>query len=74
MDPNGLATTYRAEWGPTTGYGWTSTWRSAGSATWGATVSVAITGLASRQLSHYRIVATNSAGTTYSADRTVSSP
>jgi hypothetical protein len=36
-------------------------------------VSVAVTGLASRQLYHYRIVATNSAGTAYSADRTVSS-
>lgn len=71
VDPNGLATSYRVEYGTGTTYGAASTWRSAGSATWGSSVSVGLTGLASRTLYHYRVVATNSAGTTTGLDRTL---
>ncbi len=70
VDPNGLATDYRVEYGATISYGTAPAWRDAGSKSWGSGVSADITGLASRRLYHYRLVARNSAGTSYGLDRT----
>jgi hypothetical protein len=71
INPNGLATTYQFEYGKTTAYGTNvpSTPKSAGSGTGDIAVSANIDGLAPLTTYHYRIVATNSMGTSYGADR-----
>jgi len=72
VNPNGAATTYYFEYGPTTSYG-TSSGGSAGSARGNVFVSRAITGLAPGTY-HFRVVASSWAGTTYGADRTFAQP
>src|SRR5262249_41904403 len=75
LDPDGLATNYYFEWGPTPAYG--SSARSgprggsAGGGSGATAVSAPIEGLSSYTSYHYRLVATNSVGTTYGADRTL---
>jgi hypothetical protein len=72
INPKGLSTTYQFEYGTTTEYGSTApvnpTFAGAGS----KDVSVAqpLGGLAEETLYHYRVVAENSAGTSYGEDRT----
>jgi len=70
VNPNGLATNYYFEYGLTAGYGTTTTQQNAGSSASPVTVSTAVTGLAPGMLYHYRLVATNSAGTTPGNDVT----
>ena len=70
VNPHGTATTYRFELGTTTGYGTSTVPVSAGSATSAAAVTTAVTSLAPGTTYHVRVVATNSAGTTYGADKT----
>ncbi len=70
VNPNGTTTTYYFEYGTTTGYGAKSGNQEAGSGTAAVSVSAAVTGLAPGTLYHYRLVATNSAGTGYGSDRT----
>jgi hypothetical protein len=70
VNPNGLATTYRFEYGPDTSYGSSSAGLPAGSGTVFVTEHVLVSGLFVGVL-HYRIVATNSTGTTYGSDATV---
>jgi hypothetical protein len=70
VDPNGRATTYRFEYGTTTGYGKRTAEASAGSGQSGRAVSATIGGLQPNQRYHYRVVATNAAGVARGRDRT----
>ena len=69
VDPNGLETSVRFEYGRTTSYGATSERVSAGAGDRGVPISIPLGGLRPYTRYHYRAVATNSAGTTRSLDR-----
>ena len=71
VNPNGKRTTYYFEYGTTTSYGLTSGTKWAGAGTSDVSVSAAITGLSPNTAYHYRIVAINSAGTSYGSDQTL---
>jgi secreted trypsin-like serine protease len=70
VNPNGAATTYSFQYGPTTSYGSTtsSAGTSAGTTTW--PVSTTATGLTPGTLYHFRLVTTSANGTTSGADAT----
>jgi hypothetical protein len=70
VDPDGQATTYHFEYGTTTSYGSSTSTASAGSGWVPVPVSSELTGLASSTTYHYRVVATNEAGTTDGPDGT----
>ncbi len=71
VDPHGDATTYYFDFGTTTGYGTRTATRNAGAGEKAVAVSMAISGLATSTTYHYRLVASNSTGTTLGADRTL---
>ena len=71
VNPNGLNTTYYFVYGTTASYGTQSGGASAGSGTSATNVSVTLSGLTSGTLYHYRVVATNSAGTSQGTDITL---
>jgi hypothetical protein len=68
VNPNGLATAWFFEYGTSTSYGSKTASTNAGSGTANANVSSGLTGLKPATTYHYRLVATNSAGTTRGAD------
>lgn len=68
VNPNGLATKYYLEYGTTESYGKKTEEVSAGSGTSNLEESKTITGLTGNTTYHYRVVATNSNGTTYGLD------
>ncbi len=68
VNPNGLATTYHFEWGTTTSYGTSTTETSAGSGSSAIAVSSGLTGLTGGVTYHYRVVATNTDGSTSGND------
>ena len=70
VNPNGASTTYHFDYGTTTNYGQSTTATSAGSGTSSTSVNVTISGLTTGTLYHYRISATNSAGTANGNDVT----
>jgi len=70
VNPNGEATTYYFEYGVDTSYGFTTSSSSAGSGTSPVTVTASIHSLISDTTYHYRLVATNSQGTSYGDDKT----
>jgi hypothetical protein len=70
VNPNGQSTTYHFEYGPSPGYGAISGAKSAGSGTAIIPVNAVAAGLRPDTLYHYRLVATNSAGTNYGSDQT----
>lgn len=70
VNPMGSATTYYFQWGTTSSYGNNTSGQSAGSGTSNLAVSANITGLSQHTVYHYRLVATNSAGTSYGSDGT----
>jgi hypothetical protein len=70
VNPNGLATTCYVQYGTSSGYGSSTVGQSVGSGTGGIPVSVTITGLSSATTYHYRIVTSNSSGTSYGSDQT----
>ena len=73
LNPHGLTTTVYFQYGTTTSYGHaTASQAKAGSAYQGASASVS--GLSANTTYHFRVVATNSAGTRYGADRTFTTP
>ncbi|MFA5795145.1 MAG: fibronectin type III domain-containing protein [Candidatus Brocadiia bacterium] len=70
LNPNGLATTVYFEYGTTTSYGTTTASQSAGNGTTSTSTSADITGLTPSTIYHFRMVATNSSGTSYGTDQT----
>jgi hypothetical protein len=74
LNPNGLVTTWYFQYGKTKNYGARTTAQDAGSGTKRVRVSATLTGLANKTTYHYRLVATNSRGTTPGADKTFKTP
>ncbi len=70
VNPNGLSATYYFEYGTDTNYGSTTPSTDAGSGTSDVSVSANLTGLSAGTTYHFRIVATNSVGTSYGSDAT----
>jgi hypothetical protein len=68
VNPNGAATKYYFEYGTTTSYGSKTTELSAGSGETNIKVSQAITGLKTKTIYHFRVVATNVNGATDGSD------
>jgi hypothetical protein len=69
VDPHGLTTTVYFQYGTTTNYGLTTAIQSKTGNTY-QNVTANISGLTASTTYHFRIVATNSAGTRYGSDRT----
>ncbi len=70
VNPNELQTTYSFQYGTTTGYGLQTDAVTLAAGTADQAVERVLTGLGSGTLYHYRLIATNTAGTTVGADRT----
>ena len=70
INPEGLETKYYFEYGLTTSYGTKTTEVSVGSGTTNKEASQAISGLKLETVYHYRVLATNSTGTTAGEDHT----
>ena len=68
VNPNGAATQWHVDYGTTTGYGSSTPSVSVGSGASATAVSADLTGLKAGTTYHYRVVATNSGGTTNGAD------
>jgi hypothetical protein len=68
VDPHGQATTWWVEYGTSASYGKKSTVANAGAGTNAAAVSAGLTGLTPGTTYHYRVVASNSAGTSRGGD------
>jgi len=68
VNANGQATTYYFEYGKDTSYGSKTTVTNAGSSSSTVTVSAGISGLQAGQTYHFRLDATNGAGTSLGAD------
>ena len=73
VNPEGSATTYQLEYGTTTSYGSKIPLspKSIGSGISNVSISEAISGLSQATTYHYRVVASNAAGTSYGADKTL---
>jgi hypothetical protein len=69
VNPNGLHTTYRFEYGTDTSYGSTTALDNAGSGATNAPATKAVTGLQPNTTYHFRLVATNAAGEAQGADQ-----
>jgi hypothetical protein len=69
LDPHGLTTTVYLQYGTTTSYGHTTPTQSQTGNTF-RDINADINGLITHTTYHFRIVATNTAGTSYGADRT----
>jgi hypothetical protein len=76
LDPNGLDTTYRFEYGTTTAYGTTAPVpdADAGSTPGAQSVHVDVSALQSGTVYHYRLLATNTNGATPGQDETCTTP
>jgi streptogramin lyase len=70
VTPRSQTTTYSFDWGLTAGYGSSTATFSAGSGASAQSVTAFISGLEPATTYHFRVVATNAAGTTLGADRT----
>jgi N-acetylneuraminic acid mutarotase len=73
VDPHGLTTTVHFQYGTTTSYGHTTANQTKTGNTY-QNVAANISGLTASTRYHFRIVATNSAGTRYGSDRTFTTP
>ncbi len=74
VSPNSQATTYVFDWGLTTAYGNTTTPASAGSGGSAAAVTSPLSGLSPVTTYHFRVTATNAAGSTVGADQAFTTP
>lgn len=74
VNPQSSSTSYYFQYGTTKAYGIQSGPVAAGSGTKAINASAAITGLTPHTTYHYRLVATNAAGTTLGADRSFATP
>jgi Ricin-type beta-trefoil lectin domain-like len=72
VNPEGLETSYRFQYGPTASYGFSApaSAQKIGAGTVDVAVSQTAAGLAQGTTYHYRLVATNREGSTYGSDRT----
>jgi hypothetical protein len=70
VTPNGLATNWWFEYGTSTGYGSKTAVKSAGSGTSAQNESAPVSGLKRSTTYHFRLVASNSGGTTVGSDGT----
>jgi hypothetical protein len=70
FDPDGIATTYRFEYGPTTAYDFKTPELSGGSGTGVVSFGASVDSLPSGRTFHYRVIAKNAGGTTIGPDRT----
>jgi phosphodiesterase/alkaline phosphatase D-like protein len=70
INPGGAPTTFSFQYGATSSYGAQTATRNAGSGTSDRSVSVGLYGLTAGTVYHYRVVATNSSGTTDGSDQT----
>jgi uncharacterized delta-60 repeat protein len=73
VNSNGLPTTYHVDYGHTKAYGSGTPAAAVGSGTSPVGVSARLKGLRAGTTYHYRLVATNAAGTSYGGDRTFKS-
>jgi plastocyanin len=73
LDPHGLTTTVSFQWGTTTSYGHTTAMQSQTGNTY-RNIAANISSLATHTTYHFRIVATNSAGTRMGSDRIFTTP
>jgi hypothetical protein len=71
VDSNGHATTWYFEYGASTGYGLRTATQNQSSSSGARSVSFGIGGLSASTTYHYRLVATNGAGTSVSSDATL---
>jgi hypothetical protein len=69
VNPQGADASYKFDYGTTTSYGSSTTGGDAGSGTTAVAESAPLTGLTPSTVYHYRIEATNSAGTTLGSDQ-----
>jgi virginiamycin B lyase len=69
VTPRSQATTYNFDWGLTAAYGSSTATATAGSGASAQSVTAVISGLAPATTYHFRLVATNAAGTTLGADQ-----
>ncbi|MFO1482445.1 MAG: CARDB domain-containing protein [Verrucomicrobiaceae bacterium] len=69
INPNGASTTAYFQYGATTSYGSSSGVGSFGSGTSSIAINTVLSGASPNTTFHYRVVATNSGGTTYGSDR-----
>ncbi|HEX5375206.1 MAG TPA: hypothetical protein VFW48_03520, partial [Solirubrobacterales bacterium] len=76
VNPKGLATSYRFEYGPTTAYGASVPVPdgSAGSGFANVEKANSVSGLTASTTYHFRIVASNAEGTTFGSDLTFTTP
>ncbi|MGH8103737.1 MAG: InlB B-repeat-containing protein, partial [bacterium] len=74
VKPNGASTTYYFEYGTTTAYGSQGPTQNAGSGYANVPVTAGLSGLLPNTTYHYRVVATNSNGTSTGQDRTFTTP
>jgi hypothetical protein len=70
VNPNGAPTTYRFEYGQTTAYGHTTSWKGAGAGSSGVPAAATSSGLTPGTKYHFRIVATNAGGLVRGGDLT----
>ena len=70
VDPSGLPTSYRFEYGGSTDYGTVTPDADAGTGITVASVAADVAGLAPAAAHHFRLVATNVDGTSFGADQT----
>jgi len=73
LDPHGLTTTVQFQWGTTTSYVHTTSVQTQTGNTY-RNIAANISGLTTHTTYHFRIVATNSAGTRLGSDRTFTTP
>ena len=71
VDPQGSPTTYQVEYGTSSSYGVQTAAQDAGTGDDPVTIAVPLTGLTAATTYHYRVVATNAAGVSRGADRTL---
>lgn len=74
VNPNGLRTSYRFQFGPTAKYKFSTAPQSAGSGTANVAATTGILALAPNTVYHYRIVASNAKGRVRGADRKFKTP
>jgi streptogramin lyase len=71
VNPEGLETKYKFEYGKTTSYGTSTSEVSAGSSVSNQAVSQTVSSLSPETTYHFRVVATNSTGTTNGEDKSI---